>query len=201
MKLEIDFIIIGIIIILLLTPLYIYRKRIFKFLYYKQGDFKSFLYHIKNYLKSEYPYIPFNYTLNSKIEEEKNIKVKKTLFIEHLVTQFIKYEYKTQTQDSINKEFLWSTYEQNCKPIKDKFPTDWPKRKEFTFKRDQAKCKRCGHKVRLQDAYISFVKPTSEGGGYNFENLITFCVDCNKIINKISSKNYLIEEHLLKEII
>ncbi|MFY9075951.1 HNH endonuclease signature motif containing protein [Malaciobacter mytili] len=199
MRLEADFIITGTLIILLLVPLYIYRKKVFKFLY-RKGDFKSFFNDVKNYLNSEYPNIPFDYTLNSRIKEEKDIKIKQTLLVEYLVSQFTEYEYTIQTQNSINKELLWSTYDQNCKPLKDKLPSDWPKRKEFTFKRDKEQCKRCGHKVKLYDAYISFIKPISEGGGYNFENLITLCVDCNKIINKTSSKNSLIEEHLMKKV-
>ncbi|AXX85976.1 HNH endonuclease [Malaciobacter marinus] len=198
MILDTDFIIIGSIIIILLTPLYIYRKKVYNF-FTRQGDFETFEENIKNYLHTYYPKIEFDYSIIQKTKMEKDAKLRQILVIEDLVSQFFDFEYELETQKCIHKDFLWSTYEQNCKPIKEKLPNDWSKRKEFTYRRDNCKCKRCGLNIELIDAQIILIRPLANGGGYNFENLITLCSDCNKILNSQikSIKSSLIEDALL----
>jgi hypothetical protein len=198
MILDTDFIIIGSIIIILLIPLYIYRKKVYSF-FTRQGDFETFEENIKNYLHTYYPKIEFDYSIIQKTKMEKDAKLRQILVIEDLVSQFFDFEYELETQKCIHKDFLWSTYEQNCKPIKEKLPNDWSKRKEFTYRRDNCKCKRCGLNIELIDAQIILIRPLANGGGYNFENLITLCSDCNKILNSQikSIKSSLIEDALL----
>ncbi|PHO08725.1 HNH endonuclease [Malaciobacter canalis] len=201
MILDTDFIIIGSIIIILLIPLYIYRKKVYSF-FTRQGDFQTFEENIKNYLNTYYPKIEFDYSIVQKTNMEKDAKLRQILVIEDLVSQFFDFKYELETQKCIHKDFLWSTYEQNCKPIKGKLPNDWAKRKEFTYRRDNCKCKRCGLSIELIDAHIVFIRPLSNGGGYNFENLITLCTDCNKILNSQikSFRSSIIEDRLLKKV-
>lgn len=202
MNLDIRFIISGTVIILLLIPLYIYRKRVFKFIY-KGVDFKTFLINLKYYLEDHYPRIPFNFDIVEKTIDEKNQQLRQMLVIEDMIGQFSNHEFDVQTQSCISNELLWSNYEQNSKPAKDKYPKDWSRRKECTWNRDNGKCKRCGTQTKLVDAQISFVKSIKNGGGYNFENLFTLCSDCNKIINSTNiqntSKDLVIQEKLIKE--
>ncbi|WP_164969929.1 HNH endonuclease [Malaciobacter molluscorum] len=175
-------------------------------LFRRNGDFNSFLHDIRIHLKETYPNIKFELNnIIKKTENEKDSKRRQILIIEDLVSQFIDYEYELQTQDCIDKDLLWSNYEAGSKPINNRRPNDWIKRKDFTYRRDNCKCKRCGLKISSSDAYVSFVKPLSKGGGYNFENLITLCSDCNKILSSESQenrlRNSLIEEDLLKKVI
>lgn len=203
MVLDIDFIISGSIIIAILIPLYIYRKKVYNF-FTRKGDFKTFEENVKNFLETHYPKIKFDYSIINKSKTQKDEKLRQILIIEDLVSQFINYEYELHTQKSIHNDLLWSTYKQNCKPIKGKLPNDWAKRKEFTYRRDNGKCKRCGVNITSSDANVIFIKPIENGGGYNFENLITLCVDCNKILNpnreNKNIKNSWIEDELLKKV-
>ncbi|RXJ97613.1 hypothetical protein CRU98_13115 [Arcobacter sp. CECT 8986] len=204
MHLNSDFIISGTIIILLLIPLYIYRKKVFT-LFKRNGDFNTFIHDVKIHLEDTYPNISFQLDeIIKRTENEKDSKRRQILIIEDLVSQFVDYEYDLQTQTCIDKDLLWSNYEAGSKPINNKRPNDWAKRKDFTYRRDNCKCKRCGLKIASSDAYVSFVKPLSKGGGYNFENLITLCIDCNKILSSESKENKqrhpLIEEDLLKKV-
>lgn len=204
MNLDFKFILAGTAVILLLIPLYIYRRQVFPFIY-RGGNFKAFLINLKQYIHTNYPKINFNFDIVEKTIEEKDIPVRQMLVLENIVSQFSNFEYETQTQKSINKELLWSSYERNSKPLKEKYPNDWPRRKECVWNRDNGKCDRCGTKVKLVDAQITFVKSLRNGGGYNFENLVTLCSDCNKILNSSNientSKDLLIQEHIIKEVL
>ena len=41
----------------------------------------------------------------------------------------------------------------------------------------------------LNDVYTSFVRPIKEGGGFNFENILTLCIDCNKVLDSNLQKS------------
>jgi len=182
MILDLNFIIIGTLIIISLIPLYIYKDKIIH-LIYKKNDFNSFVNDIRIYLKQHYPKIKFD--IQQAVEDtktEQNPNTRLILVIENLIWQFINHKYTSKTKDPINKELLWSNYLENCKPNKDKLPTDWSKRKEFTWQRDKHICQRCGLKLKLDDAKVVLLKPIKDGGQYNFENLETLCNDCNKIL-------------------
>lgn len=204
MNLDIKFILAGSLIILLLIPLYIYRKQVFSFIY-RGGDFEAFLVNLKQYVRLNYPRISFKFDIVEETIEEKDVQVRQMIVLENIVAQFSAAEYETQTQRSINKELLWSNYEQNSKAVKEKYPNDWPRRKECAWNRDNGNCNRCGTKVKLVDAQVAFVKSLKNGGGYNFENLVTLCSDCNKIMNSSNientTKDLLIQDKLIKETI
>jgi len=204
MILQLDFIIVGIFIIICLIPLYIYKEKIFNFVY-KKNNFKTFIHNIKVYTKDNHPKIKFDFDkIIDDTKDEKNPNTRALLIVENLVWQFINYKYISTTKDPINKELLWSSYIDNSKPIKDKLPSDWSKRKELTWQRDKHQCQRCGFKMRLNDAKVTLLKPIEKGGRYNFENLETLCIDCYKIIKSKdlskTAKSLNIMDNLIKKI-
>lgn len=42
---------------------------------------------------------------------------------------------------------------------------------------------------KTRDVFTTFAKDISQGGGYNFENIIILCSDCNKVLNSTNPKN------------
>lgn len=183
MILDLKFIFAGLFIILILIPLYIYRKEIYN-RFYKQGNIKQFLKNIDAYLSTTYPKINFNFSkLEESVEEEKDIRLKETLIVEELVRQFAYYEYDLNTQATVPKEKLWSSYDTNSKLVKDnKLPVDWHQRKEAAWIRDKNKCNRCGTNVKLVDAQALLAKQMKNGGGFNMENIVILCQDCSRIM-------------------
>lgn len=140
-------------------------------------------------MNQNHPKIKIDYSIIGKSENEKDIKIRETIIVENIVKQFFEYHYSKSTQNIIEKEKLWPNYEEKSKP-NNKYPSDWPQRKELVWKRDGKSCKRCGNKLELKNSYISFVKNIEDNGGYNFENIFTLCVDCNMILNS-TNKNIL----------
>ena len=184
MNLDLDFNILGSLIILALIPLYIYRKEIYH-RFYKTGNTKNFLKDLDVLLNTQYPKIKFDYShIAKKVElEEKDIRIKETLIVEELVKQFANQEYQLSTQKSITKEKIWSSYEHNSKLLKDnKFPVDWSQRKEAAWVRDRNRCDRCGTKVKLLDSHALLAKQMRDGGGFNLENIVILCSDCTRIV-------------------
>lgn len=181
MVLDTTYIILSSLIILSLIPLYIYRKTIFKSIY-KKGEIQLFIKDLKLHMKTNHPKINIDYSIIEKTQSEKDIRIRETLIVEDVINQFFNYEYTKDTQNDIKRENHWQGYDENSKS-NPKTPIDWPKRKEFAFKRDNCKCNRCGLKMDLKDTMTVFVKDIKDGGGYNFENLISLCSDCNKILN------------------
>ena len=61
------------------------------------------------------------------------------------------------------------------------------------FKRDKFICQYCGRSAPDVVLHIDHIQPIKEGGGNQFENLITSCVDCNlgKGARKLSDDNVL----------
>ncbi len=205
MKLSIEFIIAGLIIILVLIPLYIYRKNIYK-KFYKTGDVKQFLQNLDTYLRSFYPKINFDFSkLEKKTSEEKDIRIKETLIVEELVKQFTYYNYELNTQKSVSKDKLWKNYDINSKLLKDnKFPIDWNQRKEAAWIRDKNACNRCGLRVKLVDAHALLAKQMKNGGGFNLENIVILCNDCTRIIKSSNlertRKDLTILDNLMRKV-
>jgi len=197
MVLDFKFIISGILIILALIPLYIYRKTIFKH-FYKKGDIKSFIKGLSIILRQDYPKIPFNFNILDRYKDEKDIRIQETLIVEDFVRQFCNYEYQLDTQASVAKEKLWSTYDQNCALKKDnKYPSDWNQRKEAAWSRDHKKCNRCGTTVKLADAQTLLAKQMKDGGGFNLENIVILCNDCTRVIKSSNIENTVKDLHIL----
>lgn len=185
MVLDIEFIIFSSILIGAIIPLYIYRQKIFSFAY-KTGSMEIFIRDVKLHLKKDHPKINFDYSIIEKTSDEKDIRVRQTIIVEDLVSQYFTYDYLKVTQGTIAKDKLWTNYEEKSKSNA-KTPSDWSQRRELAWNRDHEKCNRCGTKSKLNDSMNIFVKDISDGGGYNVENIITLCSDCYRIIN---SKNH-----------
>ena len=187
MLLDIDFIIVGILLIMSLLPLYIYRKKIF--VKYQSGEkFHLFVKDLKLIMNQHHPKIKIDYSIISKSENEKNIQLRETLIVENIIQQFFEYPYQKETQQSIPKEKLWSNYIEKS-TSNPKYPNDWPQRKELAWRRDDKVCNRCAQELTLDNSVSSFVKDIKDGGSYSFENIIILCSDCNKILNSTNPKN------------
>lgn len=204
MVLGYDFIIFSLIILSTLIPLYFFRKKIFKRLY-KPSDFELFFLEIKKYMRINHPLIFIDYTILKKASNEENPKTKQLLVIEDIISQFTTYSMKIKTQESVDRDLLWKTYEIDSNPIKDKLPKDWQRRKNVVWTRDKMKCKRCGMKLELNEADVFFINPIQDGGTYRFENLLTTCYDCKKILNSDdlgkTTKSLNITESLMNKIL
>ena len=182
MKLGIDFAIYSLICLSALIPLYVYREKIFKFLY-KSSDFGAFLTEIQKYLQNNHPFINFDFSIVEKTKNEDNPKTRQILVAEDFISQFAEFEMNITTQDSVDKELIWQTYEMDSLPKKEKLPKDWLRRKDTAWKRDNCQCRRCGIKTTINDSQLYLVKDIKDGGTYHFENIITLCNDCYRILN------------------
>ena len=171
MLLDIDFIISSVLLIACLLPLYIYRKKIFS-KYKSGGTFHLFVKDLKLHLNQHHPKIKIDYSIIDKTENEKNTQLRETLIVENVVQQFFDYPYKKNTQEPIPKEKLWINYMEKS-TSNPKYPSDWAQRKELAWKRDNNCCNRCGYKITLDNAFSIFVKDIKDGGGYNFENIMS----------------------------
>jgi hypothetical protein len=201
MNLDVSFVIASSLLVAAVIPLYIYREKVFPFIY-KGGDFNNFIQDIKLHLKKEYPKVKFDFNIAiEKTNDEKNIKVRETLAVDELIKQFFDMPYEKRTQGTVAKEKLWSSYMEFSKS-NPKYPNDWSRRKELSFSRDKGKCDRCGTSIKLTNSSTSFVKDIHDGGGYNLENIIILCSDCNSIVNSknpVSTiHNLQLNDHLLK---
>ena len=162
MLLDIDFIIVGILLIISLLPLYIYRKKIF--VKYQSGEnFHLFVKDLKLIMNQHHPKIKIDYSIISKSENEKNIQLRETLIVENIIQQFFDYPYKKESQEMIPKDKLWANYME--KSVSNaKYPSDWQQRKELAWKRDNKCCNRCGDKITLDNTFSIFVKNIKDGG-------------------------------------
>ena len=187
MRLELDFIIYASLLIASLLPLYIYRKRIFTAKYSDDG-FSFFIKDLKLHMSEYSPKIKLDYSIIEKTQNEQDLRVRETLIVANIIERFFNHNYQKRTQESVPRDKLWSSYieKSNTNP---KFPNDWTQRKEMAWKRDNKCCNRCGNKISLEAAYTCFVNDIKDGGGYNVENIIILCSDCNKIINSTNPKN------------
>lgn len=159
----------------------------------KKSDnkFEFFLKNIQLYIKRYHPKIEINYKIVELSKDEKNLKIRQTLIIQDIVNQFYNYNFIKKSQEPIPKEKLWPTYIDN--PKCSSYPNDWLQRKEFAYTRDNKSCKRCGKNLlNLNEVYSSFVRPIKDGGSFNFENILTLCSDCNKILDSNLEKSSLI---------
>ncbi|MDD2896191.1 MAG: HNH endonuclease [Aliarcobacter sp.] len=188
MVLGADFSILASLLIACLIPLYIYREKIFSAKYKNNGNFPLFLKDLKLHMQTNHPKINIEYSIVEKTENELNLELRETLIIENVVEQFFNFQYSKKTQSTISRENIWVNYEE--KSISNpKYPSDWPQRKEFAWRRDNKCCNRCGNTLSLKDSHTNFVKEIKDGGGYNLENIIILCVDCNKIVNSTNPKS------------
>lgn len=194
MNLDVSFVAAASVLIAAIIPLYIYREKVFAFAY-KSGNFDLFLQDLKKHMQKEHPKIRIEYSpIVDKTKNEKDIRIRQTLVVEDIVNQFFNYEYQKKTQRPVSKEKLWSSYMEFSKSNPN-YPNDWSSRKELAYTRDQKQCNRCGTQIKLNEASTTFVKDIEDGGGYNLENIIILCADCNSILH---SKNPVNTIHNLR---
>lgn len=187
MILDFQFILYSSILIGCLIPLYLYRKKIFK--YNKEnGDFNLFVKDLRVYLSNNHPKINFDFSIIDKTALEHNLKVRETQIVEDILKQFFDFKYEKLTQKSVDKDKLWVGYDQNSISSL-KTPSDWKQRKDLAWLRDDQRCNRCGNKILLKNSYTQFAKEIENGGGYNFENIITLCLDCNNVLKSQNTLN------------
>ena len=194
MKLDYTFVIYSSLLIACIIPLYIYRQKVFSFAY-KTGSIEFFIQDLKTHMQNNHPKIPFNYSIIEKTKNEKDIRIRETLIVEDIISQFFYYKYEKNTQKGIPREKLWTGYEEKSFS-NPKTPMDWQERRELAWQRDKNKCNRCGTKIKLEDVFTTFAKDIAKGGGYNFENIIILCSDCNKVLNSKNPKSSIASLHL-----
>lgn len=177
------------IMVLCLLPLYIYREKIFKSQNNQIDDFALFIKDVKLHMMKYHPKMKIDYSIVEKTKNEQNIKLRENLIIEDIVEQFFNYAYKIRTQETVSRDKLWLGYDE--KSISNsKLPNDWQQRKEIAWRRENKSCSRCGQDlITLNDAHTIFVRDIKEGGGFNLENIIILCSDCNKIVNSTNEKS------------
>lgn len=181
MNLGSGFIIASIGIFALLLPLYIYVKKNKKLPFVK-SDLDFFKHEVEIYFTNHHPKIKMDYGIFEKSKSASNDDIEEILVIEDLVGQYVNMPYTFEAQPTPSKEILWTTYEDASIPIKGKLPKDWSRRKELIYRRDEKTCQRCGQKIKVDNAYAGIIKPIEHGGTYHIENLVTLCVDCNRIM-------------------
>jgi hypothetical protein len=197
--LDSTFVILSTLLTICLIPLYLYRQRIFSFAY-KTGSLEFFIKDLKQHMQKEHPKMSFDYSIIEKTIDEKDIRIRETLIAEDIINQFYYYEYEKNTQRGIPREKLWTGYEEKSFS-NPKTPIDWQERRELAWQRDKNKCNRCGTDIKLEDVFTSFAKDIPKGGGYNFENIIILCSDCNKVLNSKNPKNTIASLHLNDELL
>lgn len=198
MLLDTTFVISSTLLIACLIPLYIYRQRIFSFAY-KTGSLEFFIQDLKQHMQKEHPFITFDYSIIEKTKDEKDIRIRETLIAEDIINQFYYYEYEKNTQRGISRDKLWTGYEEKSFS-NPKTPIDWQERRELAWQRDKNKCNRCGTDIKLEDVFTTFAKDIAKGGGYNFENIIILCSDCNKVLNSKNPKSTIASLNLNDEL-
>lgn len=204
MVLGLDYTIFASIIILTLIPLYLFRDKIVHFIYPK-SDFNMFLTEVKKYITRNHPKVNFKYSIVESTKNIENPEERQILIIENLVSQFCNHEFDIQSAGGISGDNIWRNYQEHNKPIKGRLPSDWARRKEIVWNRDDKRCLRCGKPVDINDAQLALIKKVDLGGEYNFENLMTLCFDCNKIYNSedlSKTMKYLdIKDSLMQKVI
>ncbi len=192
-----DFIISSmVLIIVLFTILYIYRKKVFAF-YYVESDFEKFIRLVKEYLIKNYPKIKFNYNIISQSKNENNPQARCYEVIDHLVDDFINSEIDTTvTPKPVPLKLLWDSYTFDALPVGTKLPKDWAKRKAVAIQRDHNICQRCGYKTKPETAHLFLLKSIKQGGQFYLENMIIICKDCQRVTTKKDLKYLNIKDEL-----
>jgi hypothetical protein len=152
------------------------------------SEFELFLKNVKNHMKQFHPKIKIDYSKIDKKKKDESLEDREKIVIESVIAQYFNSPYEKNTQDGIAKEKYWLNYYEKS-VSNSKFPSDWPLRKEAALRRDDSNCNRCGQRLTYDESTTTFVKDINKGGGYNLENIIILCSDCNRILNTNNPKN------------
>ena len=201
--LGLDFIISSLIwLFLIITFVFIFREQLKK-LFYKKSTFDFFISKLKNYLQNTYPDIKFDYNIIEQSKIEPNPDTRKYLIIDDILKQYLNIELdQSKYPKGMPENLHWSGYAFNCEPNKNKLPTDWLQRKNALLIRDKNKCFRCSKTLDINSINIHLIRPLENGGKYFFENLLSVCRDCEKILSGDNKKiNFLDIKEDLNEIV
>lgn len=182
MNLDTDFIIISGILLVMLLSLYTYRKKV-KAVLTKSSDADLLLKDIQVYFTNRHPLIDINYSGVKKIIDQNDKSVVGLMIIDYIVMQYFNANINLDMPRPLKKEMLWANYEELSIPLKDKIPKDWRKRKETIFVRDNKQCVRCGQKLEFKNAMPHLIRPLEDHGTFHLDNIVTLCIDCNKVLN------------------
>jgi len=180
MELGLTYILItSFLIIVLVFPLFIYTaKRKQK---ERSLDIK-FAKQLKFFLRKRYPIYTFKFLKVSK-DQSQNKQIAQVLLVESLIKQFTNFDFKLQTQQGIQSDKLWENYQVNSQANNSRLPSDWRRRRELVWQRDEKVCKRCKRALEFDEVQIFFLKNIEDGGTYEFENMLGLCIDCFKILS------------------
>lgn len=197
MSLEIVYIVVAFIIIsLLLLMAFLFKRRTKKQTLTNNINKKD----IVKYLLKNYPKINFDVSILGDTSFT-DIQKEKIAVIENLVTQFanIKTEFPN-TASMIDHEFIWETYQINSKPLKGKMPPDLSRRKDALLFRDKHTCQRCSFDINKDNMRIYFLRSIEDGGDYSFENMLSVCNDCHRILHSNEIKKTIHELDLTEKL-
>lgn len=68
----------------------------------------------------------------------------------------------------------------------EKYPPDWDRRRKIVYRRDDYRCQKCGAKggpLGNVELHCHHVRPISEGGSHQLENLQTLCRRCHNSVH------------------
>ena len=196
MSLETVYLVVAFIIISLLLLMAFLFKRRTKKLSINTINKKD----IVKYLLKNYPKV--NFDVSSLGDNDfSDLEKQKIAIVEDIATQFanIKVDFPN-TAPMIDHEFIWETYQINSKPPKGKTPPDISRRRDALLFRDKHTCQRCSFDINKDNMRIYFLKPIEEGGDYSFENMISVCNDCYRILHSKEIKKTIHELELTEKL-
>lgn len=196
MSLEIVYIAVALIIISLLLLMAFLFKRKTKKQQINSVNKKDLV----KYLLKNYPKINFDVSSLGKTDFD-DFENQKIAVVEDLVTQFANIPVNfPNSASSIDHDLIWEAYQINSKPPKGKTPPDLSRRKEATLFRDKHTCQRCSFNLSKENMRIYFLRDIEDGGDYSFENMISVCNDCNRILHSNEIKKTIHELDLTEKL-
>ncbi len=198
MTLESVYIVIAFIIIsLLLLMGFLFKKKIKK-------QHKTIILNKKDivkYLLKNYPKINFDVSRLGKSNFD-NIEDEKISVVEDITRQFANIQTDfPNSAPMIDHEFIWESYLVNSKPPKGKIPPDLSKRREAILFRDKHTCQRCSTDLNKDNMRIYYLKDIEDGGDYSFENMISVCNDCHKVLHSKDINKTIYELELSEKLL
>ncbi len=192
-----DFIISAtILIVVAFTILYIYRDKIRRF-FYKETNFDLFIKKLKGYLLTNHPKINFDFRIIENSQSEQNPLARCYIIIDNIINQFTNKDIKINgSNKAITQNNLWDSYTFNAKPIGNKLPDDWAKRKLIVAQRDKNICQRCGAYTKPETTHLFLVKSIKDGGQFYLENLVIICKNCHRVTTNKDLKYLDIRDNL-----
>jgi hypothetical protein len=193
-----------VIFFIILILIIIFSKEIKK-TFIQVDEFEVFLEDVKKYMAYRYPAVNIDWDLISKGTTETDLASRQSVVVSKIIEQYTEEEIDFNDADrSVSTNNLWGNYVINSTVKKGKLPSDWARRKQAVYKRDEGKCQKCGCDLKENGSYLLHITPPSQGGQHNLENLVILCLDCFRVSDKenpLKSINGLrISEDLMRKV-